>query len=339
MLARNAETLRSAGVYVPWSGRTDQDSAGHHNIAWELGGNPQFDPMCGTFADLIDEISACGAAIVCLSSEEFEFLFEDRHALTTLRDGFDAIGYETRIIIYLRPQADYLESLYAEIVKAWDVGFDEFFETILATGGYRFMWSAYDQNYRALGSCLPTLTGMCSQFDYDELAGAFGDVFGDANVIVRAYRSSCSSGTLLRELLELLAPGRIPMQRIRQPERMNRSSGFCGVVQARLRRLDLERTHHIAVRQRFDPLNLLDIIRVTARFARGNERLAARFGVSIGTTTLGTLRRETIATITEDRQSLHRKQLLRALHRADVATTNGTRRDFVDSVNLTASPT
>jgi hypothetical protein len=313
MLARNDCTLESLGVFIPRSGRTDRASAGHHNIAWELGGNPQFDPIAGTFADLIDEVAACGVPSVCISSEEFEFLFEDQHALTLLLDGFAAIGYETKIILYLRPQADYLESLYAEIVKAWDVGFNEFVETILSTGGYRFRWSTYDQTFRAFGSCLPTLSGMCSQFAYDALAGAFGDVFGDANVIVRGYRSSSSSATLLREFLFILAPGRIPLRNLRQPERMNRSLGFCDVIAARSARIGCERRHRIPARARFDPLGLLDLIRIGVRFARSNERLASRFGVRIGAATWKTGLREVLTTVMRDRYSLRRKQFLRAL--------------------------
>jgi hypothetical protein len=318
MLARNERTLHGLGVFVPSSGRTDQASAGHHNIAWELGANPQFDPRAGTFADLIDEVAACDVPTVCVSSEEFEFLFEDRAALLTLRDGFAAIGYETRIILYLRPQADYLESLYAEIVKAWDVGFDGFLETIVATGGYRFIWATYDQNFRALGSCLPTLTGMCSQFSYDVLAGAFGDVFGDANVIVRAYRSSCSSAMLLRAFLDILAPGRISLKQLRRPERMNRSLGFGEVIAARAARLRCERRHRIPARQRFDPLGLLDLVRIGVCFSRSNERLAARFGVYIAAATRATLLRELLTAVLHDRDSLHRKQLLRALNSDEV---------------------
>jgi hypothetical protein len=327
MLARNDSVLRSAGIFVPRSGRTDQASAGHHNIAWELGGNPQFDPAYGTFADVIGEVAASDSRIVCLSSEEFEFLHADRRALTMLRDGFAAIGYETRIILYLRPQADYLESLYAEIVKAWDVAFDDYFDTILADGGYQFEWSTYDQNFRAFGSCLPTLNGMCSQFAYDELAGAFADVFGDSAMIVRAYRSSCTSAALLREFLDILAPGRVPFRRLRQPERMNRSLGYSAVIASRLRRLGYERSHRIPARQRFDPLGLLDLVRVAVRFARSNERLAARFGVQIGTATWGTLARELTATLTRDRNSLHRKQFLRALQHDDVRPAQTTQAD------------
>jgi hypothetical protein len=319
MLAHNDLTLRSMGIFVPCSGRTDHASAGHHNIAWELGHNPQFHPGAGTFADLINEVAVCGAQTVCISSEEFEFLYEDRHALSLMRDAFATIGYETRIILYLRPQADYLESLYAEIVKAWDVGFDEFFETILATGGYRFIWSKYDQTFRALESCLPTLTGMRSQFAYDDLAGAFGDVFGDANVIVRAYRSSCSSAALLREFLDILAPGKIPLRRLHQPERMNRSMGFCDVIAARAGRLRCERRHRIPARQRFDPLSLLDLIRIGVCFARSNELLAARFGVRVGAATWGTVVRELTATVLRDRGSMHRKQFFRALQGDDVS--------------------
>jgi hypothetical protein len=101
---------------------------------------------------------------------------------------------------------------------------------------------------------------------------------------------------------------------------MNRSMGFYDVVAARMRRLGCERRYHLAARQRFDPLGLLDLIRMNFCFARSNERVAARFGIRLGVVTFGTAVRELLATTLHDSDSLHRKQFLRALQGDDVSS-------------------
>ena len=313
MLARNGALLEASGVYVPVIGRPDRGSAGHHNIAWELGRNPQFNPASGTLAELCTEIATCGKPTVCLSSEEFEFLSNDPEALARLRDGFTAAGYQTRIILYLRPQADYLESLYAEAVKAWDIEFDDFLETIVATGGYTYEWPLFDTRKRAFGGVFDGADEPVSQLAYDELCDGFAAVFGRANVIVRAYKASVSSGKLLREFLDIIAPDAVAFKKLRLPDRVNRSFGFCEVVTERSKRLGVTVDHHMRAGQRFDALSLLDLIRITARFARGNERIAKTYGVHIGTATRRTLLRELAVTFTRDRASRYRKQLVRAL--------------------------
>lgn len=298
LLSMNDGAFREAGVYVPRTGRVEPSVAAHHNIAWELAGDPQFDPQRGTFDGLLCEVASANARNVCITSEEFEFLHLNDVALLRLRDGFRAIGYEPHVIVYLRPQCDYLESLYAEISRAWNIDFSDFLETIIAT--------------RLYGQ---------SRFDYDRLVGAFADVFGCNRTLVRTYRSSAPAAKLLREFTHIIAPHELEFGRLTLPGRLNPMASFPDVVAARERQLSCAAYHSMATNQRFDPLGLIDILRLVVRFTGSNERIARRYGVHIGCVTPATLVREAITELFRDRESRYRKRLIRALveGEADIA--------------------
>jgi hypothetical protein len=290
LLAMNERAFRDAGVFIPHAGRTAPRFAGHHNIAWELGGDPQFDAQCGTFETLLREVAAANATNVCLSSEEFEFLHLHESALRRLRDGLLATGYEPRIILYLRPQADYLESLYAEINRAWNIAFEVFLDTIVEAGVYG-----------------------CSRFDYARLTSGFSNVFGPDRLIVRAYRSAAPAEELLREFIGIVTPQQVELARLLVPERLNPKAAFPEVIAARERHISCVAHHAMAVDQQFDPLSLLDIVRLMARFSRSNEWVRRAYGTRIGCVTAATLAREVITELFRDRGSRFRKRLIRAL--------------------------
>jgi hypothetical protein len=289
MLCKNETLFRNAGVFIPKAGRFEQHSAAHHNIAWELGRDDRFDRRLGTFEALLREAATVDAANICLTSEDFELLHGDPAALTRLRDGLLGIGYTPTILVYLRPQVEYLESLYAEIIKVWDTDFEDFLETVLSFGAWR-----------------------TSLFEYDRLAESFASVFGRSNMLVRAYRSSSPSTALLKEFAGTVAPT-LPFKRLSLPGRLNPMAVFSEIITARERQLTCVAHHKPSAKQRFDPLNLLDIIRIIARFSRANERLLQGYGAKIGCVTQSTLARELMSTILKDRYSLHRKKLIRSL--------------------------
>lgn len=290
LLAMNERAFHDAGVYIPLSGRTTPGFAGHHNIAWELAGDPQFEQHYGTFNGLLREVAACGARTICLTSEEFEFLHLNKAALARLRDGLLAAGYEPRVILYLRSQADYLESLYAEVSRVWNIPFGEYLDTIVDSGIYG-----------------------CSRFDYDRLAGAFSDAFGRHRLIVRAYRSTAPNDELLREFAAVIAPDSLDLAGLVFPARLNKMAAFPNVIAARERHICCTAHHAMAPDQCFDPLSLLDLTRIVARFSASNERLRRAFGVRVGCVTLTTFVRELITEVFRDHESRFRKQLIRAL--------------------------
>jgi hypothetical protein len=291
LLASNASEFLRAGVYVPLAGRIERASAGHHNVAWELAHDPKFDERLGSFAALLREAEDANAPALCLSSEDFELLHADRGALRTLRDGLAGIGYEPKIILFLRPQADYFESLYAELVKGWNLGFPDVLEAVISQGSFG-----------------------ASLFDYERLAASFAEVFGRERTILRTYRSSIERPeALLREFMAIVAPGNLDFDRLVVPPRLNPMTFFPDVVAARERHLGCKAHHVMAANQAFDPLGLRDITRMIFRFSASNDHVARSYGIRIGCVSPEMLAREIITELFRDRASHFRKQLIRAL--------------------------
>lgn len=290
LLAMNDDPFQAAGVFVPRSGRLSPECAGHHNVAWELAGHPQFDARRGTFGDLLDEVTAVAAPAVCLTSEDFEFLAVNPAALRTLRDGLLDAGYDPYIVLYLRPQADYLESAYAQVIRECNIAFEDYLESMISNGRY--------------GALL---------FEYDRLTSAFANVFGREHMIVRAYRAAAPAAKLLRDFTRIVAPAKLNFARLALPGRLNPMATFCDVVATRERQLDCTAHHTIGPDQQFDPLSLLDVVRIIARFWHANDALRRSYGVRIGCVTRGTLARELLTELLRDRESRHRKRLIRSL--------------------------
>jgi hypothetical protein len=298
LLAANESTFRATGVFLPQAGRIDPASAGHHNIAWELGHDRRFNAAYGSFADALDEIAACSAPIVCLTSEDFELMHADRAALQAIRDGLAGVGYETRAILYVRPQADYLESLYATIVHDWDVVFSTFVDNLIGAGIHG-------------SSC----------FEYDKLADALADVFGRRNMIVRAYDASRPAPELLQEFATTLCSD-LDFQSLVQPPRLNRRVTFSSVLASRSSHIGSASPSTVTENEPFDPLSLLDLIRIGMRFSGSNARLRRTYGASIPVASKAIIAREVLTALLGDREAYGRKQLLRALddRRTPVAT-------------------
>lgn len=290
LLGMNDAALHAAGVLIPRTARAAEQFGAHHNIAWELLGDGQFDPARGTVDALLDELSASTVPHVCISSEEFEFLYLSPPAMQRLREALRECGYVATIVLYLRPQADYIESLYAEISRRWDVSFNTFFEAILRDGIYGR-----------------------TRFDYAAVTAAFAGVFGRENLIVRAYRSSATSEALLREFAGTIVSRPLDIRTLDMPARLNRMACFPDVVAMRERLLDCSVPHRISPEQPFDPLDAFDLIRIALRFAGGNAALRRDYGVDVGCVTPATLVRECCNVLFHDPESRYRKWLIRSL--------------------------
>jgi hypothetical protein len=181
-LQNNEYALASEGLYVPTTGRVSP--SGHHNIAWEFTGDARYDPNRGTLRDLLAELSSVGAARACVSSEDFEYLYGNSGALRTLRSRFNEIGYAVKVLFYLRPQVEYAESVYAELVRhGCPLDFLEFLELFAA------------------GECRQTPTP-----DYSLLLEPFADVFGKDHLIVRRFRNWGAPQQILIDFLSQILP-------------------------------------------------------------------------------------------------------------------------------------
>ena len=135
-LAAQAATLARAGVLYPRAGRPGV-AGGQHNIAWRLAGDRRFDPAWGDLDALAAEIDGFDGD-VALSSEDFEGLLTTPGGLAPLADLAAAGGRALVLILYVRHQADYLESLYYQCLKAGlRVEFAQFAREAVARGEVR----------------------------------------------------------------------------------------------------------------------------------------------------------------------------------------------------------
>jgi hypothetical protein len=205
----NEYALASEGLYVPTTGRVILSA--HHNIAWQLSGDARYNPIHGTLSELLTELSSVRASRACLSSEDFECLYQNPPVLRILRSRFNEIGYTVKVLFFLRPQADYAESLYAESVRhGLSLDFSEFLRLFVRG---EFKQSAIS--------------------DYSVLLHPFVEVFGLDNVIVRPFRNSGSPDQILIDFFSQMLPnfelssGKYRVSSFRE----NVSIPFCDVFQ------------------------------------------------------------------------------------------------------------
>ncbi len=183
-LATNWEALKQAGLYYPCAGRRSADLPGHHNIAAELGGEANFNISAGALADVAAEVARFRAPSVCFSSERFATLHDRADALVALRDAIVASGYRPRIVVYVRAQPGYAESLYTELVKL---------------GSARSMASYLDE---IVTRGVATAPHASFRFEYGALIDGFARVFGPDAVIVRGYRDRGQAHWLIHDFLD-----------------------------------------------------------------------------------------------------------------------------------------
>lgn len=132
--ARERDLLRRHGLYVPKVGMTTEHS-GHHNIAWDLRGDPRFRPVRGGLAELVAELTASGERRALISSEDLEYLVAYPERIAKLEGFLHSEGWEPAYIVYFRPQADYTASLFEELGKhGLTIDFARFATEILVRG-------------------------------------------------------------------------------------------------------------------------------------------------------------------------------------------------------------
>ena len=305
LLLSNEECLERNGIFVPRS-RRPLPGGGHHNLAWELSGDLRFDPASGSWPDVISEMRSRNPGTVCVSSEDFEHLHLRPESLRRIKQELNSIGYEVRIVVYLRPQADYIESLYVELLKnEVYLTFREYLGKIFPRGasGPRDLWTY--------------------SFDYGEILDSFAKVFGTGCMVVRPYRANRRTKHLLNDFMSIISPER----RIRGLDfsacrhRHNPSLSFAQVVELVLayRGKTGEGDFEPSIPDghfmygRFDALDLRDLMRIRRRFGEANRVLEKEYQVKIPTMTSGRLLRELLCSAGLNRGSTRRKDLLAQL--------------------------
>lgn len=269
-----AETLRHEGVLYPSAAVYH---AGHHNVVFEMLGDERFDRALGTLDDLCVQIRTTGAERLCLSSEAFEYLHASPRQLERLCDALGALGYTPVVVLYVRPQAEYVESLFAEMTKHRHTGtFSAFLEGITLTGAFRA--NVY--------GCTETFT-----FAYDRIAAGFAATFGAENVIVRRYDRR--RGAVIDDFLGLVAPGTAALAEIARLRNVaaNTRDDYASVAKRLLRHPEpvegppptLPFDELRVTGFRFEPLTPEERRRLERRFADANDALARTWGVDLQT--------------------------------------------------------
>lgn len=193
-LSDNVRALAGAGVYVPGAGRhavgENAVTPGHHDVAWEL---------MSDRTESLERAAAEGIAVdaptIVMSSEELHLVHTYPERLDLLRDTLEAAGYETTIVVYLREQAGYIASLFAELAKkneSWR--FADFLESAFARGSF------------AANPQFPI------PLAYSRLLADLARTFGTERVIARPYLASKDPHALLRDFLRVVAAVHGPLE-------------------------------------------------------------------------------------------------------------------------------
>lgn len=189
VLFSHARDLEIDGFLYPAVGRPDDAPAGHHNLAWEISGDRRFRSDFGTAGDLVRELATTSRDII-ISSEDFESSAYHCDRFESFLDAIQKLGIEMSLVIFLRNQIDYAESLYSTLVLfGFTQPFSAFCDDILQAGEVR--WREW-----------------IFPFCYDKFVGDL-ETFGNVEVIARSYDRPATGSPVLEFLSAVgLAPQR-----------------------------------------------------------------------------------------------------------------------------------
>jgi hypothetical protein len=183
-LSRHSASLQRHNYLYPRTGRPPGAADGHHNIAWELSGDRRFRPEYGAVADLLAEVRDSDQDVI-LSSEDFECSVLDPCGFEAFVRLLRANHFAIRVIVYLRNQVDYAESLYQTMLPfGVPDSFSAFLRKILEDGLFCWQEWVFPFCYRSLLTRLEALEDVTVDVrSYDKLA--HGAVIGDYLSVLR----------------------------------------------------------------------------------------------------------------------------------------------------------
>ncbi len=267
-LASVAVDLRQYGVLYPGCGRVD---GGHHNIAWQMTRDRRFVTSSGTIDDLAKEVRQFNGDVL-LSCEDFEALINEPENFAPLRLHPIFREYDFTLIIYVRNQSSYLESLYLELLKH-GIGeeFALFAQKVLLNRQFSIReWAFY--------------------FDYAEIYQRW-KACGWANVIIRNYHQ-LTGGAIIKDFCSFLCP-RLPVNapaaslrvNIRDPLHTSLVRFYLNRVRRSLQQQEKDILAKLGGTLSTVPVTLSDHLRFAFNhlFSKGNQALCHSAGIqSIG---------------------------------------------------------
>ena len=115
-----AELASSADVYVPSTATFDRQFP-HTNLAWGVSGDKRYLAERGNLDDLAIEIGRTDASEIHLFSEDFSQCLADGAMLDTLVGFAKRVGLELWVVVVVREQTSYINSMYCQRVRMlWD---------------------------------------------------------------------------------------------------------------------------------------------------------------------------------------------------------------------------
>ena len=116
LFLENRKLLSKNGLLLPDAGRDPR--LGHsNNLGWELKRSWRFHPARGGWQALAEELRRCDPASSALISAESLGRIEEPEALRKIMDTARGSGRRVLVVVYLRDQPSYINSLYGQEVK------------------------------------------------------------------------------------------------------------------------------------------------------------------------------------------------------------------------------
>jgi hypothetical protein len=189
LLDNHPQELVRDGFLYPAAGRPEDAPAGHHNLAWEISGDRRFRPEFGAKETLIRELVNTSRNII-ISSEDFECAAYARDRFQNFVAAIQKLDVEVSLVIFLRNQISYAESLYSILLLfGFTQPFSAFCDEILATGEVR--WREWIFPFR-----------------YDKFVADL-EAFDNVEIIARSYDQPAAGSPVLEFLAAVgLAPQR-----------------------------------------------------------------------------------------------------------------------------------
>jgi hypothetical protein len=185
VLSSASDELRQRGVLYPSTGVNKQFGYGHHNIAWQITRDRRFLSAAGTIDDLANEVAQFDGDVI-LSSEDFESVIDDPECFAPLRLHPALRDREFTLVVYVRNQVTYAESLFLELIHH-GMG-DEF---------ARFVQPVfYDRKIR--------LQEWTYQFDYAHIYAQWS-TRRDSRLVMRNYHQ-LDGGSTVADFIDLVCP-------------------------------------------------------------------------------------------------------------------------------------
>jgi hypothetical protein len=182
--AQNRAALESAGLALVMIGRTANFPYLNVLLASKLSSQ-----AAETQDALAKELRSKPVDASLITSEDLSLLYTQPDALRVLASAIAAAGYTPKILVYLRSQAPYAESMYVERIKQGEFfPMFTFIEQILETGAYR-----------------PDSAPVNLEFRYTRLLAPWVEAFGKENILVRPYEPARGTTYIFEDFLRTIS--------------------------------------------------------------------------------------------------------------------------------------